>query len=125
MAHMGCKDHPDLRDKMNKNQTDQMVYVMFNKNIMEVVLILIVSFMAVFLFLSKSKGQALAQLSLYGLISIRFIPAISRIFSSLQLMKTAEGAIELMASEYDFLKNISSGQYRGVSRSKCANMAWQ
>jgi ATP-binding cassette subfamily C protein len=104
------KKFNSFRDQANQAQSRQMTFVMLNRNVIEVIFLLAVSLVVTLLFMEKSKAYALAQLTLYGMISIRFIPAISRIFSSLQTMKTAENTIDLLLSEKEFIENYTSLQ---------------
>ncbi|NHJ86044.1 MAG: ATP-binding cassette domain-containing protein, partial [Asgard group archaeon] len=87
------------RNRNNNNLSVQMIIVMLNRNIIEILFFISITIIAYIVMSNNSKPVALAQLSIYAAVAIRLIPSATRIFTSLQTMKTAEGAIDLLTTE--------------------------
>lgn len=93
------------RERSKISQSRQMIFIMLNRHLIEILLFLTTALISYIVISNNSKAVAIAQISLYGMIIIRLIPAATRIFSSLQTMKTAESAIDLLTEEYRCFSN--------------------
>jgi len=92
------------KEKTAGNQSQQMTLLMINRHAIEILLFLATALVAYMIISNNLKAVALAQLGLYAMVIIRLIPSITKIFTSLQTMKTAETSIDLLIDEYKEIK---------------------
>lgn len=97
-------DFNNTMDVLSENRAQQSINIMYTRHIIEIILVLIIVLVTSITISAQDPALAVGQLSLFGIITLRMLPSITRMISSAQIMRTAEAPVKLLKEELDHFK---------------------